>query len=58
MKKSEIICNCLQITFDEILDAINSGATSVILLQETLGVGTGCGRCLVQVRNILSDTLK
>ncbi len=55
MDSSEIICNCMQITLEEIIEAINSGATSVDLLQETIEVGTGCGRCLPQVKTILTD---
>ncbi|MBS9768861.1 MAG: (2Fe-2S)-binding protein [Flavobacteriaceae bacterium] len=54
---SKIVCNCLQITLDEILEAINSGATSVVLLQEITAVGTGCGRCLSEVRGILSEVV-
>lgn len=39
-EKTEIICNCAQITLQEILDAIRAGATSVALLQErTAAVG-------------------
>ncbi len=38
MDSSEIICNCMQITLEEIIEAINSGATFVDLLQETTGI--------------------
>ncbi len=57
MNQSEIICNCMQITLEEILEAINSGATSVSLLQDTTGVSTGCSRCMVRVRNILNEVI-
>ncbi len=55
MDSGEIICNCMQITLEEIIEAINSGATSLDLLQETIEVGTGCGRCLPQIKKVLAD---
>lgn len=53
--KTAIICNCAQITLQEILDAITAGATSVALLQETTAATTGCGRCMPQLKRILKN---
>lgn len=54
-EKTEIICNCAQITLQEILDTIRAGATSVALLQERTGANSSCGRCSPQVIQIIRD---
>ena len=52
-----VICSCMGILLSDVLQAINLGATTVEKLSEQLGVGTGCGACLEQIRCILKTVL-
>lgn len=50
-----IICVCKCISDREIKSAVASGATSYEGLQCSLGVGTQCGSCSCEVKDILQD---
>lgn len=49
-----IICNCMNVSEHEILDAIkNKGARTVDDIQEITGAGTSCGSCIFEIEEIL-----
>ncbi|HET9576449.1 MAG TPA: (2Fe-2S)-binding protein [Usitatibacter sp.] len=48
------ICNCMGITEREIRGAADLGCQSVKDLSRELGVGTCCGKCVPEARNLLS----
>ena len=54
-KNREIICYCMEVTRDEMLDAIRQGATEVTDIMQKTHAGTGCGRCRIQLRKILAE---
>lgn len=56
MADSTIICNCMQITFGELQNAIKEGAVSIVSLQEKIGIATGCGRCMPQTLGVLKES--
>lgn len=50
------VCFCKGIKDSQIRHAIKRGANTVEELQDTLSVGTQCGKCLSLVQDILDDT--
>ena len=44
------------VMYCEIVDAINNGSDTYELLQDALGVGTGCSSCVPEVHEILAET--
>ena len=56
MDRNETICNCMDVTRGEIIDAINeNGLKSVEEVGETTGAGTGCGGCQELIQEILDE---
>ena len=50
-----IICVCKCISDREIQSEIASGTTSFEGLQDSLGVGTQCGSCSCEIKDMLKD---
>ncbi|NLA24598.1 MAG: (2Fe-2S)-binding protein [Bacteroidales bacterium] len=54
MGSNKIICNCNQVTEQEIVDAIqNEGADTVEKIQDITEAGTVCGGCIEDIEDIL-----
>ena len=55
VKKEEerVVCKCMNITDQEIEHAVLEGARTFYELQEMTKVGTGCGECEQEVRELL-----
>ena len=49
------VCICNAVTEREIARAIERGAHTLAQLTETLGVGTGCGKCLDAAASFLAS---
>tara|TARA_B110000495_G_C22694119_1_gene408973 strand:+ start:165 stop:350 length:186 start_codon:yes stop_codon:yes gene_type:complete len=52
------ICLCKAVTDSQIKESINGGAHSFAEVQKTLGVSTGCGKCMQQAKSIVETTVK
>ncbi|MFT5083404.1 MAG: bacterioferritin-associated ferredoxin [Lentisphaeria bacterium] len=52
------VCLCKGITDSQIRDAVNSGAESLRAVREELGVGTQCGKCNCDTRDLIKATLE
>jgi len=52
-----LVCNCMEVMYSQIVEAIEQGSTTYDQLSETLGVGTGCSSCVDEVKEILKETL-
>ena len=57
MNRNKIACNCKNITYSMIEDAIKSGAKSYEEVQEKLRFGTGCGNCIDFIKYLIRDLL-
>ena len=57
MKKDKIACNCRNITYGKIEDAIRSGAKSFEEVQQITGCGKSCGKCREFLRFLVRDLL-
>jgi NAD(P)H-nitrite reductase large subunit len=56
--ENPMICLCCEVSKAEILDAIQSGHSSLDGIKLYTGASTGCGRCTAAVKYILSEELK
>ena len=54
-KESRIVCECLGVTEEEIKMQVLEGVKEFSVLQERTKVGTGCGRCIPEVKKLLDD---
>jgi len=50
---SDVVCDCNQVTEEEIKKAINDGASTVDSVGEATGAGTGCGSCQCTIEELL-----
>ena len=55
--KDEIICHCQEITYEEILEAINNGAHTVEEIGDVTEAGITCGSCIEDLEEILEEEL-
>jgi nitrogen fixation NifU-like protein len=52
-----VICQCMNVTDHEIEDAVLEGARTYLQLQEKTKLGTVCGQCEPEAREILKDAV-
>ena len=45
MDTNKTACNCHNVRYQKIIDAVKAGADIFEKLQEMTGCGTGCGQC-------------
>lgn len=57
MEKDEIICYCLNVTYQDLCDAVDAGASNMEELQMMTQAGTGCMSCLPLVEEIFIQLL-
>lgn len=50
-----LVCTCMGVMYQEILEAIRSGKDTFEALSESLGVGTGCSSCVAEVQEMLKQ---
>lgn len=55
---SRIVCECLNVSEEEIEHAVLEGARNYYQLQEKTKVGTSCGRCEEEARELLARYLE
>ncbi len=58
MKRDKTACNCKNITYGMIEDAIRNGASSYEEVQQSLKFGTGCGKCKEFIQYLVRDILE
>ena len=52
-----VICVCMQITENRIIEVIRAGATDVPAVRAVCGANTVCGSCQQDIEELLADTL-
>ncbi len=56
MNKEIIVCNCMEISKEEIIKAINKeGLTQVKEVHDETDAGTNCGCCIEDIQEILNE---
>ena len=58
LKREKIACNCKNITYGMIEDAIINGASSYEEVEARLKFGTGCGQCKEFIHFLIRDILE
>jgi len=58
MKREKIACNCKNITYGMIEDAITNGAKTYEEVQDKLHFGTGCGKCKEFIAFLIRDIIE
>jgi bacterioferritin-associated ferredoxin len=52
-----VICHCLMVTKEEIVQCVHDGLVTVEEIQERTKAGTGCGGCLGAIEDVIEDAL-
>lgn len=58
MNNDDVVCGCMNVTVQDLKDAINNGARSFAEIQEITGAGTGCGSCVGNVEELVNKLLE
>jgi len=53
-----IVCVCMGVSYSTIVKEIQSGTRTFEELYDKLGVGSGCGACKQDIKDILEQELK
>jgi NifU-like protein involved in Fe-S cluster formation/bacterioferritin-associated ferredoxin len=53
-KETRVVCHCLDVTEEDIKMEVLEGAKDFHTLQERTKVGTGCGKCIDEVKSLLT----
>lgn len=56
-EQSKVVCGCMNVTDQDIKNAINQGARSFEEVQAMTKVGTGCGNCVVGNKQLVNELL-
>lgn len=57
MSENKTVCHCIDVDSQTIRKAISEkSASTVEEIQEITGAGTGCGGCVEEIEEILSDS--
>lgn len=57
MDTNKTACNCQNVRYQKIIDAVIAGADTYEKLQEMTGCGTGCGQCREFVEHFQKEIL-
>ncbi|MBC2582146.1 (2Fe-2S)-binding protein [Clostridium sp. DJ247] len=57
MDNDEVVCACINVTVQDLKDAIENGAKSFEEVQDVTQVSTGCGGCTDSVKALVDELL-
>lgn len=55
MDYNDVVCNCLNVTVGAIKDAVDSGAKTLVEVQDITQAGTICGACLEDIEHLIEE---
>ena len=55
---AKVVCECMQVTDEDIEHAVLEGARSFLELQEMTKIGTGCGECQENAQAVMSGYIQ
>jgi len=58
MDNEDVICDCFNVTVEDVKNAIKNGAKSFEEVQDATSIGTGCGGCLESNKELVAKLLK
>ncbi|MBC2580049.1 (2Fe-2S)-binding protein [Clostridium sp. DJ247] len=57
MDNNKVVCGCINVTVQDLKNAIKNGAKSFEEVQAVTNVGTGCGMCIHNVKVLVDELL-
>lgn len=57
MDNNAVVCNCYNLTVQDLKNAIDNGAKSFEEVQAATKVGTGCNQCIDSTKSIVNELL-
>lgn len=54
---NEYICQCMEVTREEIVEAIKKGNNTLELIQDSTKAGTRCGGCIDLIEEIIDEEM-
>ena len=57
MSDDRIICTCMNVSVQDIKDAIAAGATTLAEIQDKTGLGSVCGVCVDDAEMLINELL-
>lgn len=58
MDNDKVVCGCINVTVQDLKNAIANGAKSFDEVQKATKVGTGCGKCVDSVKVLVDELLE
>ena len=58
MKKDKFACTCKNVTYGQIQEAVEAGATTYDEVQKITRFGTGCGKCREFIEYFIRDMVR
>lgn len=58
MRRDKLACNCKNISYGMIEDAIKNGAGTYEEVETVLRFGTGCGKCREFIKYLIRDIIE
>ena len=58
MRRDKIACNCRNITYGQIADAVRNGARTADEVMAATGAGMSCGKCREFLKYLVRDILE
>jgi bacterioferritin-associated ferredoxin len=53
MTQKQLVCHCNHVSTKEINNVLKAGAFSIAEIQQFTSAGTGCGRCVGEIREMI-----
>ena len=54
MNMNKTVCNCFDVTYQQVKDAIDNGAATLEEVQEATNAGNGCGSCVDNLERLVN----
>ena len=56
--EQEYVCQCMEVTKEDIIEAIKKGSNTLDLIQDSTQAGTRCGGCIDLIEEIINEEIK
>ena len=54
MEENKVVCGCYKVTVEDLNNAVKNGAKSFEEVQDITKVGTGCGHCIKNNKELVN----
>lgn len=57
MENNTVICNCMGVTKQDLIDAVTNGATTFEAVQAETNIAKGCGACTSAAEAVVAELM-